>query len=207
MDQSKSRYVLDYDAQPIHLPIPGQVCFWLGYGNEPRTKKTIKLVKIKSIVSKRIEDVDRVLFYEISFAALDDKPSTALIRVHYHVSKNGVFDYAPVFVRAIDTEHSIVQKVECEQQKVLVEAPSNETVCTPVDTPTGDEATPLPLLQAQNIVAYYDLRKQGLVEKDEWVVMHNQRLVCHSKDAEVIAKFFQHSNLQHCYVTKVFSEE
>lgn len=51
------RYVPDYTATPIHIPIPGQVCFWLGESASVRNESTIQLVRIVEIdATKKFAD-------------------------------------------------------------------------------------------------------------------------------------------------------
>lgn len=73
----RPRYVPDYTAPMIDIPIPTQVCFYLGQKDKMRDARTMKLVQIDSVGPAR--HIDDLHIHDVIFTVLntDDGHPTA----------------------------------------------------------------------------------------------------------------------------------
>lgn len=69
----RPRYVMDHNAVALHVPVPTQICFWLGnvYDDGYITKDAIKLVEIEKIKRAVNADVAKWDIVYVGFTILD----------------------------------------------------------------------------------------------------------------------------------------
>lgn len=115
--ETKPRFVPDFATDPIQVPVPTQICFFLGHVDAKQCKGTMVLVQIEGITIKEecptqdddSNDDDQFKYRScaIDFLLLDDsgvptgKSGCAMQYSDYNAP--WVPHHAPTFVRAIDT--------------------------------------------------------------------------------------------------------
>lgn len=114
--ETKPRFVPDFATDPIQVPVPTQICFFLGFVNAKQCKETMSLVQIESITIKeecRTQDDGseneefRYRSCVIDFLLLDDSGvatgESGCVMQYADDSAPWLPHHAPTFVRAIDT--------------------------------------------------------------------------------------------------------
>lgn len=105
---NKSRFVIDFNAAPIYVPVPTQKCFFLGFVKDSvQSADTIQLVQIMSIRLTEFTDI-KIYDCTIECQPLDDKTGEAkgdVFQVFQKSASTGPWlpMYPPTFITAIDT--------------------------------------------------------------------------------------------------------
>ena len=101
----RPRYVMDYKAPPIEVPVPTQICFFLGDHTVLRNASTVRLVEITDVQYELRENTFHYTIYATVLSTKDGHPTAkrhTFIRETGGNMKYRKSLYIPDFVAAID---------------------------------------------------------------------------------------------------------